>query len=261
MGGTLQLKIEHTRRAFLAAAANSALLSGAAARPKAVAFDALTTLDPRPIAARAEEVFPRRGTLLADLWRTRQFEYTWLRTLTSTYADFQQVTEESLVYAANVMNLDLTAPKRQRLLQCFWEFRPWPDARAALEKLKASGIRLAFLSDFTEPMLDAAVKSCGFEGFFGPHLSTDNVRAFKPAPHAYKMAVDAFRLQREEIVFAAFAGWDAAGARSFGFATFWVNRMKLPSEQLGVQPNAVGSDLLALADFVLHNGARASRVR
>jgi hypothetical protein len=98
-----------------------------------------------------------------------------------------------------------------------------------LEKLKASGIRLAFLSDFTEPMLDAAVKSCGFESFFGPHLSTDNVRAFKPAPRAYQMAVDAFRLQREEIVFAAFAGWDAAGARSFGFP-----------------PNAVGSDLLAM---------------
>jgi 2-haloacid dehalogenase len=117
--------------------------------------------------------------------------------------------------------------------------------------MKASGIRLAFLSNFTEEMLDAAVRSCGLEGLFDPHLSTDRVRAFKPDPRAYQMAVDAFRLSREEIAFAAFGGWDAAGARTFGYPTFWVNRMQLPVERLGVAPDATGAGLDELERFVI----------
>jgi 2-haloacid dehalogenase len=133
----------------------------------------------------------------------------------------------------------------------FFAFRPWPEAVAALRRMKAAGIRLAFLSNFTEEMLDAAVRSCRLEGLFDPHLSTDRVRAFKPDARAYQMAVDAFGLSREEIAFAAFGGWDAAGAKVFGYPTFWVNRLQLPVERLGVAPDGTGANLDDLERFVI----------
>ena len=248
-----------TRRTLINSATTAAtgrlfLASTRIARYRAVALDAFTTLDPRPIAGRAEEVFPGKGTLLADLWRTRQFEYTWLRTINRTYVDFRQVTEESLTYATRALALDLSIEKRHRLLQCFWELKPWPDSLAALQRLKTAGIRLVFLSNFTAAMLTSAVQSSGLQALFEPHLSTDKVRAFKPDPRAYHMAVDELNLRRDEIVFGAFAGWDAAGAKAFGFPTFWVNRMKQPVEELGFPPDAMGHDLHELARFVIGEG-------
>lgn len=112
------------------------------------------------------------------------------------------------------------------------------------------GIRMAFLSNFTAAMLDAAVKNSGLEGIFEAHLSTDRVRAYKPDPRAYQMAMDTFGLPRGEIVFAAFGGWDAAGAKSFGYPTFWINRTSLPVEELGVAPDAIGDNLNDLVRFV-----------
>jgi len=128
-----------------------------------------------------------------------------------------------------------------------------------LKSLKASGIRMAFLSNFTPAMLDAAVQNSGLQGIFEPHLSTDRVRAYKPDPRAYQMGVDAFGLKREEIAFAAFGGWDAAGAKAFGYRTFWVNRMNLPIEELGFAPDAIGATLQDLAKFVSQDEATAAR--
>jgi len=120
----------------------------------------------------------------------------------------------------------------------------------ALEQLKDSGIRMAFLSNLTNAMLDAAVKNSGLEGFFEPHLGTDRVRAFKPDPRAYQMGIDAFKLAKEEIVFAAFAGWDVAGAKWFGYPTFWVNRGKAEAEALSAVPDGTGTDLADLVKFI-----------
>ena len=231
----------------------SSPLARAAARPdiKAIAFDGFTTFDPRPIAALAEQLFPGKGAELTNAWRTRQFEYTWLRTLMGRYVNFWQVTEEALVFAAHMLKLDLTAEKRGQLMQAWLQIKAWPDALPALKSLKDASIRLAFLSNFTAPMIDAAVGNSGFEGIFEPHLSTDRVRAFKPDPRAYQMGIDAFGLRREEIAFAAFGGWDAAGAKAFGYPTFWVNRVNAPVEELGVAPDGIGANLHDLAHFVM----------
>jgi 2-haloacid dehalogenase len=102
----------------------------------------------------------------------------------------------------------------------------------------------------TTKMLDAGIKNAGLDGAFEHVLSTDRIKAYKPDPRAYQMAIDAFELKREEILFAAFAGWDAAGAKWFGSPTFWVNRLNLPAEELGVAPDAMGRDLTALVSFV-----------
>ena len=230
------------------APARQAQASGATI--KAVAFDGFPIIDPRPVAAKTEEIFPGRGLELGNTWRTRQFEYTWLRTLGGHYADFWQVTEESLVFAAKSLKIDLSADQRDQLMQTYLQLKAWPDVLPTLKALRDAGIRMAFLSNLTDAMLDAAVKNSGLEGFFEGHLSTDKVRAFKPDPRAYQMGVDAFKLKKEEIAFAAFAGWDAAGARWFGYPTFWVNRLNLPVEELGVVPDGVGSGLGDLVKFV-----------
>lgn len=219
-------------------------------RIKAAAFDAFPIFDPRPISRLAETVFPGRGAELSDVWRTRQFEYQWLRALSGRYADFWQTTEDALVFAAQRLELELTAEKRARLMQAYLALETWPDVPAALGRLKQAGIRLAFLSNMTGTLLEACMHRAGIVGTFEHVLSTDQIRAYKPEPRAYQMAIDAFELEREEILFVPFAGWDAAGAKSFGYPTFWVNRLNQPAEQLGVLPDATGQDLGQVVSFL-----------
>ena len=220
-------------------------------RFKAVAFDGFPIIDPRPVFAKLEEMFPEKGSDLGNIWRTRQFEYTWLRTLGGRYVDFWQVSEEALVFAAKARGVDLSVARRDQLMQSWLTLKAWPDVAPALQQLKNAGIRMAFLSNLTEKMLDAAVKNSGLEGYFEQHLSTDRVKAFKPASTAYQMGLDAFKLEKAEIAFAAFAGWDASGAKWFGYPTFWVNRQNMPMEELGIAPDGVGSGLSDLVEFVL----------
>ena len=216
---------------------------------QAIAFDAFPIFDPRPVFALAEELFPGKGPPLSQAWRTRQFEYTWLRTAAGRYADFWQVTEDALVFAAKDLKLDLNSQRRARLMNAYLKLKAWPDVPHALKSLKAAGIRLAFLSNFSRRMLEAGIKNSGLDGMFEQLLTTDEVKQFKPAPRAYQMAVDAFGLSREAIVFAASAGWDAAGAKWFGFPTAWVNRMNSPAEELCVTPDVTCKDLSDLVAF------------
>lgn len=249
-----------TRRGLLTLAAGAAagLLAhskaNAATRIKAIVFDGFTLIDPRPVAARAEELFPGRGKALMDAWRARQFDYAWLRTLGDRYQDFWTVTEDALVTATGALDLDLDGQRRARLMQAWLELQAWPDATPVLRRLKQTGMKLAFLSNFTAPMLDAAVTNSGLLGVFEPHLSTDLVRAYKPDPRAYRMGLDAFSLTRDEIAFVAFAGWDVAGAKWFGYPTYWANRAGAGAERLDVAADAQAADLSDLESFV---GARA----
>src|SRR4051812_35251025 len=198
------------RREFVALAAGSMAAAtsvapfaparaASGAKIKAVAFDGFPIINPRPVFAKAEEIFPGKGTELSNSWRTRQFEYTWLRTLGGHYADFWQVTQEALAFAAKALRIDLSADQRDQLMQTYLELKAWPDVAPALKQFQAAGIRMAFLSNFTDTMLTAAVRNSGLEGLFEDHLSTDKVGAFKPDPRAYQMGLDAFKLKREEI--------------------------------------------------------------
>lgn len=235
--------------ATVALAAPSVL---AATRPiKAVAFDGFPIIDPRPVFAKVDALFADRGRALSEAWRVRLFEYTWLRTLGGRYVDFWQVAEQSLIFSAKATGVDLAPDQRDALMQTWLSLKAWPDVAPALKDLKAAGIRMAFLSNLTAPMLDGAVKNSGLEGLFERHLSTDRIKAFKPDPRAYQMGPDAFKLAKEEIAFAAYAGWDAAGAKWFGYPTFWVNRSNAPIEELDARPDGVGTGLNDLVKFVL----------
>src|SRR3984957_4517278 len=156
------------RRMFLTAGlglASASLLrkpAAAAVAPgnfKAVAFDAFSVFDPRPVAVLCETLFPGRGSDLAATWRARQFEYTWLRTVSNRYANFERVTADALAFAAGMLKLDATDEKREQLLRAYFALKAWPDADTALDKLKSRGLRLALLSNFTPDMLDGCVKA------------------------------------------------------------------------------------------------------
>jgi 2-haloacid dehalogenase len=123
---------------------------------KAVALDALTVFDPRSVVAVADVVFPGRGAEIGAAWRTRQFEYTWLLTAAGRYTDFWTVTSDALVFAARTLKLDLTEKRRERLLSAFLEIEAYPDAAAALATLRQAGLRLAFLTNMTVPMVQAS---------------------------------------------------------------------------------------------------------
>ena len=217
---------------------------------RAVAFDAFPIFDPRPVFALAEQLFPGRGAELSNAWRTRQFEYQWLRALAGRYADFWQATDDALTFSAQWLKLGLTADKRGQLMNAYLQLNAWPDVAPALQALKDAGMRLAFVSNATRRILDAGIANARLEGVFDHVLSTDSIRTYKPDPRAYRMAIDALQLPREQILFVPFAGWDAAGAKSFGYTTYWVNRLNLPMEQLGVLPDATASGMAELPTYV-----------
>jgi 2-haloacid dehalogenase len=225
--------------------------SFAGVKAKAIAFDAFPIFDPRPVFTLAEELYPGRGVELSNEWRARQFEYAWLRTLEGQYADFWTVTQDALTFATGKLGIVRDAEKFSQLRNAYLNLKPWPDVVPALKLMKDSGIRLGLLSNFTDRMLTSCIAASSLDGMFEQVLSTDRVKAFKPDPRAYEMGVESFALRREDIVFAAFAGWDAAGAKTFGYPTFWVNRVNATSEELGVAPDGTGRTLRELTSFAL----------
>ena len=217
---------------------------------KAIAFDAFPIFDPRPIFKLAETLFPGKGKVLGAAWRKRQFEYQWLRALSGQYVDFWKATEDGLLFAAKEIKLDMSKNNREQLMHAYLNLRAWPDVLPALKKLRNSGIRLAFLSNMTPNMLKTNMHNSGLDDYFEHIISTDIAKTYKPDPRAYQLGVDILKLQREEIAFAAFAGWDVAGAKWFGYPTFWVNRVGFPAEELGVTADGMGSNLNQLVEFV-----------
>lgn len=188
--------MQTNRRKFLIQASAATVLSAIPAalaanqaagnKWRAVAFDAFVIFDPRPAFALAETLFPDRGSELNALWKTRLFEYTWLRTLSGKYADFPSVMADALTYAAKSLKIDLKPGQKEDLLNSFFHLKSWPDALAALRQLQGMGIKLGLISDFNAAMLAANLKSSGLDGCFEQVLSTDRVKAFKPAPGLIK---------------------------------------------------------------------------
>jgi 2-haloacid dehalogenase len=217
---------------------------------KAAAFDAYGTIfDVYSIGALAEDIFPGRGTVLAEIWRDRQIEYTRLRTLSGRYADFRQVTGDALDYACERLGLALTATDRERLMSQYDRLAPFPDCLPALRRLRDSGLPLAILSNGTRAMLDSAIAAAGMDGLFTHVLSADAVRKYKTAPEVYQLGPDAFGCAPGEILFVSSNCWDACGAAWFGYTSFWINRAGAPLERLGVTPAGEGRSLDDVAVF------------
>ena len=204
--------------------------------PAALVFDAYGTLfDPHSVAARGESFFPGKGAQLSQLWRAKQLEYTWLRSLMRRYAPFSTVTREALAYACEALGLELTAERMEALMSEYHRLATYPDVARAFDKLR--GAKRAILSNGSPDMLLPLAEHSGLA--LDAVLSVDEVKVFKPDPAVYQLAVSRLGLSPADIVFVSSNCWDAIGARSFGFRVFWINRGGAPVDRLGLRPDAV----------------------
>ena len=216
---------------------------------EALVFDAYGTLfDVQSVASTAEALFPKRGAALAQIWRGKQLEYSWLQSLMQTAArpreDFAAVTAHALDYAAEALGLALSAAARHRLLDAYLDLSPFPDAEPTLSRL-APRPRL-ILSNGTRAMLAPLAAATGLARHLDAILSVDDAGAYKPSPRVYQLAVDELKRPPARIGFVSSNGWDAIGAKAFGFAVFWINRNKLPLDRHGPRPDRIVGSLSEL---------------
>jgi 2-haloacid dehalogenase len=217
---------------------------------RGICFDLFTLFDPRSVVAVARTIVREQAAELCEAWRSRQFEYAWLRVAAGQYLDFRSITADALEYAAQARGLRLSGAERETLVEAYSQLEPWPDTRATLSAWKQAGLRLAPLANYSPSMLSRLLEHAGLSELFDAQISTHLAHTFKPDPRAYALGVSSLGLAREQIAFAAFGGWDAAGARWFGYPTFWVNRLGVTGEQLSPGPDATGPTLAELAAFV-----------
>jgi 2-haloacid dehalogenase len=244
-------------RPLLAAVALLSFSAGAPATPpakprfEAVAFDYFVLFDPNSVVPEVERTFPGKGLEFTKAWRTKQFEYGFLRSITKQHRDFLAVAGDALDYTAEAMHLHLTAEARARLLNAYLTLKPWPDTASALKRLRAAGVHIITTANFSAKMLRTNAEHAGITDLFDELLSTEVNVTYKPDPAAYALAIEHLHLPKSQIVFAAFGGWDAYGAKSFGYPTYWVNRFGLPTERLGVEADRTSGNLDGLVAFVL----------
>lgn len=230
-----------------------------AAPLRAVVFDAYGTLfDVHSVAALAEQRFPGCGPRLSALWRERQLEYTWVRTLSGRYVPFDVVTRDALRFSARALGLGLQADDEERLMAQYASLSAFPENVAALRALRGFGVPLAILSNGTPAMLEISVRSAGMHDLFDRILSADSVRRYKTHSDVYALATAAFACEPASIVFVSSNGWDAAAGAWFGFDAFRVDRVGAPPEELDAGAIAAGH---SLADVVEHVRARLERER
>ncbi|HUZ66569.1 MAG TPA: haloacid dehalogenase type II [Beijerinckiaceae bacterium] len=213
-------------------------------------FDAYGTLfDVRSAVDKHRAMIGEEADRLSDLWRTKQLEYTWVRTLCGAYRDFRQNTADALDFASLRCG-GLRPELREALLAAYETLDAYPDVHGALSRLRAAGAQTAILSNGSPEMLTSAVRSAGLEDLFDACLSVDALRAYKPAPSAYGLVAGRFGLAPKQVSFQSSNRWDVAGAARFGFRAVWINRTGAPDEYPDCAPGAVhrGLDELAQSD-------------
>ena len=197
-------------------------------------FDAYGTLFDVAAAARQAAAEPGGEKLaqiwpqLAEDWRAKQLQYSWLRAVTGEHTDFWRVTQDGLDWALELRGLSDDVALRERLLSLYWQLQAYPEVPEMLRALKAAGMNTAILSNGSPDMLQGAVQSASLADVLDDVLSVESVGVFKPAPQVYDMVLQRFGVAKHHVLFVSSNGWDAAAAASYGFVTAWVNRAGLP---------------------------------
>ena len=208
------------------------------------AFDAYGTLfDLDRMTAVAKGALGEQTAALAELWRRKQLEYTWLRSLMGRHADFWHVVGDALDFAMSALGLADPA-LRAKLMEAYLAPPAFPDAVATLDGLRAAGFKLAILSNGSPSMLTSATKSAGLFNRLDAIISVESAGVYKPHPSVYKLALDKFECQPGQVAFVSANGWDVAGGAAFGFQVLWVNRKRAPREAL---PAAAHAEIESLA--------------
>jgi 2-haloacid dehalogenase len=208
-------------------------------------FDAYGTLFDVHSVVEAGRTITDDPQQLSALWRQKQLEYTWLRSLMGRYEDFWAVTDAALAFACRRLGLRADAAARQRLMNAYLELDAFAEVPPVIARLRDRPC--AILSNGSPRMLAAVVAHNHLDAHFRAVVSVDEVRTFKPHPAVYALGAARLGLARESIAFVSSNGWDVAGAKAFGFRVVWVNRQGAPLEELGVVPDLEVRDLEALA--------------
>lgn len=215
-------------------------------------FDAYGTLFDVAAAARLAASEPNRDDLaehwpkLAEIWRNKQLNYSWLRAITGDHIDFWTVTQNGLDYALEALGLDTDPKLRERLLHLYWELQAYDEVPAMLKELKDAGYTCAILSNGSSDMLNGAVKSAGLVSLLDAVLSVDSVGVFRPHSRVYDLVNAHFKTTSDQVLFVSSNGWDAAGAANYGFKTAWVNRANDPMDRLMATPDHILNDLTTI---------------
>jgi 2-haloacid dehalogenase len=213
---------------------------------RGLVLDAYGTLfDVASASEREKGALGPRWQPLAELWRAKQLQYTWLRSLMGRHADFRQVTGDALDFAMESLDL-ADAGLRERLMSLYERLDAYPEARPALEALRRAGLRLAILSNGEPGMLAAAAESAGLAPLLDAVLSVEEVGIYKPSPAVYRLATERLRLPAAELLFVSANGWDACGARAAGLRVAWCNRAGQPGERIPETPDVVVRSLAEL---------------
>lgn len=216
-------------------------------------FDAYGTLFDVAAAARiaaaepGREAFAAKWPQIAQDWRLKQLQYTWLRAVADAHTDFWEVTRNGLDYALEAAGFDDTE-LRERLLALYWELSAFPEVPSMLKALKDAGMQTAILSNGSPDMLKGAVESAGIADLLDDVLSVQDVGVFKPHKFVYDMVGDRFACEKSEVLFVSSNGWDAANASGYGFYTAWVNRAGEPMDRLPWKPQKVMQDLTGIPE-------------
>lgn len=210
---------------------------------RACVFDAYGTLfDVHSSVARHRERAGPRADEMSRLWRQKQLEYSWLRSLMGRHADFWQVTGEALDYALDAY--DLSEPQlRTDLMEAYRSLDCYPEVSDTLQRIRARGLQTAVLSNGSPDMLGAALEASGIGESIDAVYSVETAGIYKPAPVVYQLAVDGLEVPAGQIAFQSSNGWDIAGAAAFGFQTVWINRYAQNRERLPCGPAAELQDL------------------
>ncbi len=203
---------------------------------RACVFDAYGTLfDFASAAAACRDMLGEQTDALTRLWREKQLQYTWLRSLQGKYADFAQVTSDALDFALDTLGANSAV--RERLLRLYRLLACFPEVPGLLAHLKAAGMKLAILSNGSPAMLSATLHHNGLNVMFDAVLSVDELRLYKPHPAVYQLAVDRLGLAPEQLCFVSANAWDAWAAAAFGLPTVWCNRERRVRERLPGEPH------------------------
>ncbi len=217
---------------------------------KVCVFDAYGTLfDLASAVAPATAELGDRAEPLSRLWRQKQLEYTWLRTLMGRHADFDRVTKEALDYCLDALSID-DPGIRSKLMSAYDTLDAYPEVPDVLRAYRAKGLPCAILSNGMPEQLAKGVENAGLSALLDDVLSVEQVGAFKPSGQVYRLAAERFGVQPMEVAFHSSNAWDICGASSFGFQCIWVNRGGAPLERLPGGPAAILSDLRGAPDIV-----------
>ena len=216
---------------------------------KAILFDAYGTLyDVNSVMKKCNELYPGKGTQISQIWRQKQLDYVWIRSLMNKYADFWSLTKDALCYALEELRLQYNEEIVDNILNEYYYLNLYPEVIEAMNIFRPR--KLVILSNGNIHMLNELAKNTSMDKYLDDIISFDDCKVYKPKPDAYDLAAKRLGFDKEEIIFISSNGWDVAGSKSYGFIVGWLNRLHKPMDRLGSTPDYIASNLIELGQKI-----------